>query len=477
MNKMNVLGLITASFLALNGCDSGNGNSKKASGIAEMDTVKTTTQIPFTDGVTDSNKGLKRGKVQVKGTIIGNSGKMYLYETEGKTNIKIDSVSIVGGAFDFGTDEYEAGMYMLGLSDQNMVAVILNPAEPTVEVGFRNMKLDGSLYAINSKENEGWVKYYPQEVALLKAVKDNMVAQAKSSIKEKFDDVIFQKQLELANLQGQLIKEYPGTFLAKLLTWKQEPYKTDKARYWNNVDFTDESLVHTLVMPDRIQNYMRAHSGGSESGFLNCVDLVVEKSKVNERVLEFNLYNMLGGFYESNMENISTYITDNYIFGEGCGDAEISNILKSKAEGIVNLRIGKVPPNMNMADLNGKNFDLRKTCAENKYTLIMFWSSWCEHCKGEAPEVSQYYNIWHPKGFEIVGVSVDTNVQLWKNAVQERGFTFPQVCGMKQWESKVAKDYKVTKTPTFFLLNSKGEIVLKPKGIREVNQWLSQNLK
>jgi hypothetical protein len=48
---------------------------------------------------------------------------------------------------------------------------------------------------------------------------------------------------------------------------------------------------------------------------------------------------------------------------------------------------------------------------------------------------------------------------------------------MKDFQSQVAKDYRVSRTPAFFLLNPKGEIVLKPKSIREVQQYLAKNLK
>ena len=58
-----------------------------------------------------------------------------------------------------------------------------------------------------------------------------------------------------------------------------------------------------------------------------------------------------------------------------------------------------------------------------------------------------------------------------------RVFTFPNVCGMKDYQSVAAKDYHVTKTPTFFLLDTNKKIVLKPKSIREVQTYLSGNLK
>jgi peroxiredoxin len=402
---------------------------------------------------------------------------MYLYSTYGKTNTKIDSTAVTGNTFSFRSQELEQGIYMVGPNDNNLASIIVNPSEKTVEIGFRSGKLEGSLFATNSKENEGWAKYLPQETNYLKQIKDLRIAAAKSSIKGELEKQILQKEIELANLQGQLIGEYPNTHLAKILTWRQEPERSDIAKYWNNIDFSDESLIHGLILSDRIQNFMRSFSKGEESGFINCIATVAEKAKANDVVLEFSLNQMLIGFYESGMENISTFIIDNYVNGESCGDADLSNIIKSTAESIQHLSVGKTPPNITGTSSTGQNVDLYRTAGSKKYTLVMFWSSWCEHCKGEAPEVKHCYDQWSGKGFEIVGYSVDTQKALWESAITQRGFTFPNVCGMKQWDSKAAKDYRVTKTPAFFLLDSEKKIVLKPKGIREVQAFLSKNLK
>jgi peroxiredoxin len=296
-------------------------------------------------------------------------------------------------------------------------------------------------------------------------------------MKAEFEKQAAAKELELSELQAKMIGEYPNTHFAKVLTWKQEPEKAEIGKYWDNIDFSDQSLIHGVVLSDRIQNFMRSFSKGEESGFINCIATVAEKAKADDIVLEFALNQMLVGFYESGMENICTYMIDNYINGDSCGDADLSNVIKSTAESIQKLSVGNTPPNIQMADMSGANVDLFKLAAKNKYTLVMFWSSWCEHCKGEAPEVKQCYDQWHAKGFEILGVSVDNVKVNWETAVKDRGFTFPNVCGMKLWDSKPAKDYRVTKTPVFYLLDSTGKIVLKPKGIREVQAFLTKNMK
>lgn len=467
-NTMSIATLLLAAALSAGSCNN-TPNAENAANTAEAQ------KIPFTNGVTDANRGMRKGDIEVKGTVAFPTQKIYLYATYGRINTKIDSAMVANGTFNFGKDTYDQGIYMLGLNDNNVGSIILNPAEPVVEIALRNGRIDGGMSAVQSKENEAWFKYLPQEAAFQKQIKDIRVSGAKSGLKAESEQQAMLKEIELAKLQGQLINEYPNTHFAKVLTWKQEPERTEIGKYWDNIDFTDESLLHGLALSDRIQNFMRSFSKGTEGGFINCIGTVAEKAKANETVLEFALNQMLVGFYESGMENISTFIIDNYVNGESCGDANLSNVIKSTAESIQRLSIGSTPPNIVMSGYNGVSVDLLKIAAAKKYTLVMFWSSWCEHCKGEAPEVIACYNQWKDKGFEIIGVSVDNNKAAWEAAVKERGFTFPNVCGMKLWDSKPAKDYRVTKTPAFFLIDQAGKVVLKPKGIREVQTFLAQH--
>ncbi len=471
---MNLFSIILLTSLAIHGCAGADGTVSN-----HVPSADTAMVAHIANGVSELNSGMKKGDIELKGQLTNpKMGKLFLWETHGKTTNKIDSTNLNTGAFSFAKKEYEQGVYMVGVNENNMCPIILNPSEAMCEIGFKGALLEQTLYAINSKENEGWAKYIAQEPTLLKAIKDARVAAHKATtMKVQMEEQTKLKEAELLTLQSNLIKEYPNTHLSKLLTWKQEPSKTEIDKYWNNIDFSDESLVRCKVLTDRIESFMRTFSKGTESGFINCIATVAEKAKANDRVLEFALNQMLVGFYESGMDNICTFIIDNYVNGEACGDADLSNVIKSTAEGISNLGVGKTPPNFTLNSNTNTVVDLYKTATTNSYTLVMFWSSWCEHCIGEAPEVVKCYSQWKTKGFETVGVSIDSNKASWEAAIKARGFTFPNVCGMKEYQSPVAKEYRVTKTPTFFLLDKDKKIVLKPKGIREVQTFLATHLK
>ena len=420
-----------------------------------------------------------KGALKVSGTMTAQkTGRLYIWESFGRNVAKLDSTQITNGQFAFAERDFELGIYMIGMNENNMCPVILNPNEKAIELSFASVKLEASMSSANSRENTGWSLYMQKEPALLKAIKDAKVGAAKNPDKKaEFDKQLAVKEKELLDLQRKIIADYPGTQLAKLMEWKQEPNRTDIRKYWDNVDFGDVSITRSRVLSDRIESFMRLFSKGSDSGFYSCIEVVVERAKAHDAVLEFALNQMLVGFYESNMETVCMYIIDNYINGDACGDADLSSVVKNTAESIQRLSVGHTPPNIQLNDANGQPVDLYALAAKKKYTLVLFWSSYCEHCKGEAPEVKACYESWSKKGFEILGVSIDRSPDAWKAAITERGFIFPNVCGMKDFQSPVAKDYRVTRTPAFYLLNAKGEIVLKPKSIREVQGYLAKNLK
>jgi hypothetical protein len=70
----------------------------------------------------------------------------------------------------------------------------------------------------------------------------------------------------------------------------------------------------------------------------------------------------------------------------------------------------------------------------------------------------------------VVYVSLDTDQSAFESAVKT--YPFFAYCDYKKWETQSAKDYYVFGTPTFFLLNSKREIVLRPNSVAQIDAWV-----
>ncbi|MFA7138014.1 MAG: TlpA disulfide reductase family protein [Bacteroidales bacterium] len=94
-----------------------------------------------------------------------------------------------------------------------------------------------------------------------------------------------------------------------------------------------------------------------------------------------------------------------------------------------------------------------------KVVLIDFWASWCMSCRKANPVRKTLYEKYNRHGFEIFGVSFDTEGEKWLSAVQEDGLVWPQVSDMKGLQSPVMKLFGLEKIPANVLLNRQGEIV------------------
>lgn len=471
----------------LSACNSGESSSSAESvGISAteaptasaQDTPQTLVSSSYMNGTNEQNKGDKTGPVHVHGTInFPGGGEVILYETEGKNTFEIAKTRLANQAFDFGTLEVSRGFYQLALnSETNVTNIILNPDEPELTLTFNANRLSANRTASASPENTGWFAYSANEFTvnreiqnLRKSIKDA------GAFRSRIEAQIKEKEQELIATQHELIASNPGTYLAKWLSWKNPQYPDSKGRYFEDIDPLDNSVIRSMALSDRIQTMMRSFSGGSDSGFLGCIDLVKAHFEPNPKALESVLYTMLDGFYNTGKETICQYILDNYIFDEDCG-ADLSDAIRIRAQGIINLQVGKTPPNFNIARFEGGTLDLMATCKQNEYTLVMFWASWCHKCEQEIPFIGPLYAKYNFKGFEVVGVSLDQQRSTWGAAIETNGMTWPNVSQLQAWNSPVVADYKVTATPTYFLLDKEGTIVLKPKRHFEVEQFLNTKL-
>ena len=99
--------------------------------------------------------------------------------------------------------------------------------------------------------------------------------------------------------------------------------------------------------------------------------------------------------------------------------------------------------------------------ALGKITIIDFWASWCGPCRQENPNVVALYNEFHAKGLNIIGVSLDTNVTKWKDAIAKDKLTWTQISNLQGWEDPIAKQYSIEGIPATLLLDANGKIIAK----------------
>ncbi len=120
--------------------------------------------------------------------------------------------------------------------------------------------------------------------------------------------------------------------------------------------------------------------------------------------------------------------------------------------------IGKMFSELNFPNPEGEIMTME--ALKGNYVLVDFWASWCKPCRMENPNVVKLYNKYKDKGFTVYSVSLDTDKNRWKSAIQQDRLTWPShVSDLKGWRTEATKTYQFRGIPYTMLVDKEGKII------------------
>lgn len=133
---------------------------------------------------------------------------------------------------------------------------------------------------------------------------------------------------------------------------------------------------------------------------------------------------------------------------------------EAKTEGL--LSIGSKFPDFNLKDINGIDYN-QDVFKSSKITIVDFWGTWCGPCLKAMPKLQELYTKYNRKGLNIIGISVNEKPNMVKSYVLSKRYTYQ----FFEMGDDLAKTLKLNTYPSIFILDHKGNVIYREKGVRE----------
>ncbi|MBK7631802.1 MAG: TlpA family protein disulfide reductase [Ignavibacteriales bacterium] len=409
-----------------------------------------------------------------------------MFSLSGEKSFFIDSISADNYTYKFNFGTNHSGFYRLIFNNKKWLDFIYDGEDIEIEVDASSKNAPPKI--INSDENKIYYDFielnkdYKTKSELLFLIlnnypdNDNYYQTTKETLAKLQEEYLY-----FVNITAQ---SKPSSFISKYVLSAQLPIidadlrGKDQLNYLklfalDKVDFTKDELIYSDVFTNKTIEYLSYYSNPQlpmellEKGFQTAVDTILHKAKVNDIVYKHITEYLLDGFKKFGFDNVINYIIENYVVKDDiCLDEKLETALERRIQQSKNFKTGHIVPNILLPDSSGSLVDLSKIKSEK--TLIIFYASWCPHCKKMLPEIYELYKNQEVKKVEVFAVSIDTLKTDWLSFVESNKLNWINVCDLQGWDGNTAIDYYLYATPTMFMLDGQKKIISPPVSVQEL---------
>ncbi|MEZ5000393.1 MAG: DUF5106 domain-containing protein [Bacteroidales bacterium] len=331
-----------------------------------------------------------------------------------------------GNASFSGSEKLEQGLYMVVMPDNSYFEMIM-PDDQEFEVTCSSDDFAGTLSFSGSPQNEEFLKYQKgwkglqeRAMAVRKRIESN---RERSDSLEYLYGLQSDAEKEMMAYLRTVSERNKGTILAALLNsmlpveipefeiavgtrnpdsvrWVMS-YNYNALHYFDNTDLTDERLVRTPVLYNKVNNFFSNVIIQHPDTIISEMNRVIELSEPDPVVFRFIIVYLFNHFRESQImghDAILVELADRYYLS-GRADWVSDEFKKDLAADVEKLRnnlIGKKAADLTMEAFDGTWKSLYDM--DNEFVILYFWEPDCGHCKVSTPLLRDIYSRLKPTG-------------------------------------------------------------------------------
>lgn len=415
----------------------------------------------------------------------------------------IDSVKTdEQGSFVLAFGEADYGMGSLLAEDGQAFVLILAPEEK-LKLKGESLAMPQTIQILSGKQNQDFEQYASEHIRreqarsawdyLDKIYQQDSLFAVNQLPRQAIEAEIVRIKQEDENFLNQLVSStYVSWFLPMRKLVSSVPtiaqYRTSEIpaaiAAFRNLDYTDPRLYKSGLLRETIEAHfwLIENSGRSlDSVFIEMntsIDFMVDNLAADEQKL-----NEITDYLFKLLESRSLFTSAEYLALKVLNEVSctIHDNLAAQLESYRAMKKGNTAPDFGFpADVLAPGYQPVSTPQKlsdikSDYMLIVFGASWCPACYQALDELTFAYEKWKKQGVEVIYVSLDEDKASFTNFASR--FPFISICDYKKWGSPIVKAYHVFATPTYYLLDTNRQILLRPNSTGHMDAWVDWFLK
>ncbi len=146
--------------------------------------------------------------------------------------------------------------------------------------------------------------------------------------------------------------------------------------------------------------------------------------------------------------------------------------LKQKIDALRAIEPGKPFINFSLPDSTGKLTKLSELINRGNYLVLDFWATWSGSSLLEIENKKELYSQYYDKGFELVSVSLDNDLNKWKKNIEELRMPWLQLIDVKGPRGETATNYYITGLPIKYIYDPEGNLIARVQSDEELKEEL-----
>lgn len=403
------------------------------------------------------------------------------------------------GKFVFeGKRDLEPGLYFVTNNHNRFVPFVVYREPPRFTLHTEEPHWKLRMTVKDSKENELFFNYHRAEETIYQEAEEAQRTMDSSQFSNEFRPLLIKR---LDSLRYSVIDNYPDCMISRMMMATKDidiPHNhpngtpmTDRERweylgahYFDNVPLGEAFIIRTpkQVFYDRVMEYVNKYMKGMAPDMIcPLLDTLIDRAEPAPEVYRWLILNLTNHFLQSRImvyDEVYVHLVQRYFAtGKVLGlEPSIIDEQIEQANKWERLLVGKEAPELILFDTLHRPHSLHHM--PGQYTLLVFWSPTCGHCRDIIPAIYKVYEEYKDSldvsTFAILTEPDDKTVEKWKSFLAEHQMNSPRWINLNGGEANVdwREVYDITATPQIFLIDNSNHHFLAKK----LNAELLENI-